>query len=94
MVAAQASKGVFIPWPLLAIIITLAIVVISGLVTLQVQVSNLSTTLLLRDADHARQIQEIKTEMTRVQGKNEQLQVYINDDRLKLVSIQTKLGIK
>ena len=94
MVAQSASKGVFIPWPLLAIIVTLAIVLVTGLVTLEVQVSNLSTTLLLRDADHARQLTDIKVEMARVSGKNEQLQVYITNDREKLVAIETRLGIR
>lgn len=94
MVARQASKGVFIPWPLLAIIVTLAIVLVSGLVTLEVQVSNLSTTLLLRENDRAREVKDLKDEMARISGKNEQLQVYIQNDREKLVSIQTKLGIK
>jgi len=94
VVAQSASKGVFIPWPLLAIIVTLAIVLVTGLVTLEVQVSNLSTTLLLRDADHARQLTDIKVEMARVSGKNEQLQVYITNDREKLVAIETRLGIR
>ena len=94
MVAQQANKGVFIPWPLLAIIVTLSIVLVSGLVTLQVQVSNLSTTLLLRDADHARQVADLKVTMSEIKVKNEQLQVYITNDREKLVAIETKLGIR
>lgn len=94
VVAKTESKGIFIPWPLLAIIVTLAIVLISGLVTLEVQVSNLSTTLLLRDRDYAEKQAELKIELTKAQNKSEQLMVYIQNDREKLVSIQTKLGIK
>ena len=90
---AVESKGVFLPWPLLAIVVTLAIVLVSGLVTLEVQVSNLSTTLLLRDADHGRQIDDLKAQLSEVKTKNEQLQVYITNDREKLIAIQTKLGV-
>jgi hypothetical protein len=60
MVTPQSAKGLFIPWPLLGIIVTLAIVLITGLVTIEVQVNNLSTTLLLRDNDHSRQIEDLK----------------------------------
>jgi len=91
--SAVESKGVFIPWPLLAIIVTLAIVLVSGLVTLEVQVSNLSTTLLLRDADHGRQLDDLKLQIGEVKSKNEQLMVYITNDREKLIAIQTKLGV-
>lgn len=94
MVTQQQNKGLFLPYPLLGIIITLAIVVISGIVALEVQVSNLNTTLLLRDADHARQVETLKLEMTEIKNKNEQLAVYIHDDREKLVAIKTKLGIQ
>ena len=79
----QEAKGVFIPYPLLGIIITLALLVISGIIAIQVQVSNLSTTILLRDADQRAVIQELKS-------KTEQLQVYIHDDREKLIRLQTE----
>lgn len=94
MVAARQTKGVFLPYPLLAIIITLATVVIGGIIAIQVQVSNLNTTLLLREADHAREVTDLKTTMAEIKGKNEQLQVYITNDREKLVAIETRLGIR
>jgi hypothetical protein len=84
MVNQLSTKGLFIPWPLMAIIVTLAVVLVSGLVTLEVQVSNLSTTILLRDADQRAEIAAIKE-------KNAQLEVYIHSDREKLVDIQTTL---
>lgn len=90
MVAQQSAKGVFIPWPLLAIIVTLAIVVISGLVTLQVQVSNLSTTLLLRDADHARQVQDIKTDLAKESERRELTDVKLDDLREKIVRMDAR----
>ena len=80
----QDAKGVFIPYPLLGIVITLCTIVVAGIIAIQVQVSNLSTTILLRDADQRAVIQELKE-------KTEQLQVYIHDDREKLIQIRTKL---
>lgn len=80
--AEQSSRGLFIPYPLLAVIVTLAIVVISGIVALEVQVSNLNTTLLLRDADQ-------RAEITQLKEKSAQLEVYIHSDREKLIHLET-----
>lgn len=79
----QEAKGVFIPYPLLGIIITLCMIVVGGIIAIQVQVSNLSTTILLRDADQRAVIQELK-------DKAEQHAVYIHDDREKLIRLQTQ----
>lgn len=76
----QEAKGVFIPYPLLGIIITLCTIVVAGIIAIQVQVSNLSTTILLRDADQRAVTQELKE-------KSEQLEVYIHDDREKLIRL-------
>lgn len=78
----QEAKGVFIPYPLLGIIITLACIVVGGIIAIQVQVSNLSTTILLRDADQRAIIQELKE-------TTEQHRVYIHDTREKLIKMQT-----
>lgn len=76
----QEAKGVFIPYPLLGIIITLCTILVGGIIAIQVQVSNLSTTILLRDADQRAVVKELK-------DKTEQLQVYIHDDREKLIRL-------
>jgi hypothetical protein len=81
----QEAKGVFIPYPLLAIMVTLGLVIVGGIVAIQVQVSNLSTVILLRDADQRAVTQELKE-------KTEQLQVYIYDSREKLVRLQAEVG--
>ena len=94
VVAQQSSKGMFIPYPLLAIIMTLAVVLISGIIAIEVQVSSLNTTLLLREQDHAREVTDLKADIKEVKGKNEQLMVYITNDREKLVALETKLGIR
>ena len=79
----QEARGIFVPYPLLGIIITLAMVVVGGIIAIQVQVSNLSTTILLRDADQRAVIQELKS-------KAEQLEVYLHDDREKIIRMQTQ----
>ena len=79
----QEAKGVFIPYPLLGIIITLALVVVGGIIAIQVQVSNLSTTILLRDADQRAVVAEQKEKL-------EQLQVYIHDSREKIIKLQAE----
>lgn len=86
IMAEQETRGVFLPWPLLAIIVTLAIVLVSGLVTLQVQVSNLSTTLLLRDADHARQLEDIKKEIAKETERRELSDLKISDLRERMAA--------
>ncbi len=83
LVAQQSSSGVFLPWPLLAIIVTLAIVLVTGLVTIQVQVSNLSTTLLLRDQDHARQVDELKAQIAKETERRELTDLKVADLREK-----------
>lgn len=80
----QEAKGVFIPYPLLGIIMTLAVIMISGIIALEVQVSSLNTTILLRDADS-------RAEITALKEKSAQLEVYIHNDREKLVHIETLL---
>src|SRR5215813_7977919 len=80
----QETRGVFIPYPLLGIVVTIAICLIAGLVALEVQVSSLNTTLLLRDAD-------TRAEMLTTKEKLAQLEVYIHSDREKLVKIETQL---
>ncbi len=83
MVSNLQSKGLFIPWPLLAIIVTLAVILITGVVTIQVQVSNLSTTLLLRDQDHARQIEDLKHDMAKETERRELTDLKVADLREK-----------
>lgn len=83
----QEARGVFIPYPLLGIIVTIAVVVIAGLVALEVQVSSLNTTLLLRDAD-------TRAEMLAAKEKIAQLEVYIHNDREKLIEIKTQIELQ
>ena len=79
----QEAKGVFVQWPLLIIIITLASILIGAIVGLQVQVSNLSTTLLLRDADHQRETKTMSDEIAT-------LKVYLQNDRERLIKLEVQ----
>lgn len=53
------QSGLFIPYPLLAIILTLVLGLGSGIIGLFIQVNSLQTTLLLRDADHKEAIKKL-----------------------------------
>ena len=97
---AQQSKGLFIPYPLLAALLLVGGAVLSFVIAVQVQVSNLNqqvtnlnTTILMRDNDFRQQLHD-------AQEKNAQLEVYLHDDREKfaaerenLKNIESKLGI-
>lgn len=83
----QEAKGLFVPYPLLGIMLTLAIALVTGLITLWVQVSNLNTTILLRDADQRAATMELKE-------KTAQLEVYLHDDREKLIRLQAQQDSK
>ena len=77
------SKGIFLPYPLLGILLTLVIVLVTGIITLEVQVSNLSTTMLLRDADSRAQMKD-------VQDRLSTMQVYLQNDREKIIRLETQ----
>lgn len=81
---AQQAKGIFLPYPLIGILVTIGALVLSGIIGLYVQVSSLSTTMLLRDADQ-------RAEIIALKEKSSQLEVYIHNDREKLVDIQSTL---
>lgn len=83
----QQSKGLFLPYPLLAILTTVGILLVSGIIALQVQVSNLNTTLLLRDADYREQQRQSWE-------KIEQAMVYIQNDRERLARLEAERDAK
>lgn len=79
----QQAKGLFLPYPLLAILTSVGVLLISGIIALQVQVSNLSTTLLLRDSDYREQQRQSWE-------KIEQMMVYIHNDRERLARLEAQ----
>lgn len=73
----QQAKGVFIPYPLLGIVMVLVMALGGGIIGLYSQLSAMNTTMILRDSDYQR-------EQKQAWEKIEQLQVYIQNDREKL----------
>nr|AUN37460.1 hypothetical protein [uncultured bacterium] len=78
---AQRAGGVFIPYPLLAIMMGMIVTLGGGIVGMYVKLDSLSTTLLLRDADY-------QSDKKQSWEKIEQLQVYINNDRERLIRLE------
>lgn len=85
MVATQA-KGVFLPYPLLAILVSVAMLLLGGIVTLEVQVNNLSTTMLLREADERASRQVMVDKLAT-------LEVYLHNDRERIVKLEAEKEI-
>ncbi len=56
----QKTNGMWLPYPLLGFILTVTIVLGSGLAGLFIQVNSLQTTLLLRDNDYSTKTKELK----------------------------------
>ena len=79
---ALRTNGVFMPWPLLGIVMTLILALGGGIIGLYSQLSAMQTTLIMRDADYRREQQQ-------AWEKIEQLQVYVKDDREKIVRLET-----
>lgn len=79
----QSKGGVFVPYPLLAILTPALLLIMGALVSLIVMVNSMQTTMLLRDADH-------KAESHKQWQKIEQLEVYLHDDREKLIKIEER----
>jgi len=79
----QQAKGIFLPYPLLAILTTVGILLVSGVIALQVQISSLNTTLLIRDNEY-RERQRQSWE------KIEQAMVYIQNDRERLARLEAE----
>ncbi len=83
--AEEASRtgGVFMPWPLLGIVMTLILALGGGIIGLYSQLSSMQTTLIMRDADYRREQQQ-------TWEKLEQLQVYIQNDREKIAKMEAQ----
>ncbi len=79
------TNGLFLPYPLLGILMTLILALGGGIIGLFIQVNSLQTTILLRDADYQR-------EQKQAWEKIEQLQVYINNDRERLIRLEALSG--
>jgi len=79
----QETRGVFIPYPMLGIMLTLAMVLVGGIVGLYSQLSAMNTTMLLRDQDHQQQVKELKE-------KQDLQNMYITDIREKVIRLEER----
>lgn len=75
---AQRTSGVFIPYPLLSIMLALVIALGGGIIGMYVKLDTLNATMLMRDGDRSDQLKEIKEKL-------ELQNVYITDLREKEV---------
>lgn len=82
---ATRSGGVFLPYPLLGILMALILALGGGIIGLYSQLSAMNATMIMRDADYRREQQQ-------AWEKIEQLQVYIKDDREKIVRLEERLN--
>jgi len=80
---AQRSGGIFIPYPLLGIMMTLILALGGGIIGMYVKLDTMNATMLMRDADHQRERQQ-------AWDKIEQLEVYIHNDRERIGKLEER----
>lgn len=78
---ASRTGGVFMPWPLLAIVMSLIMALGGGIVGLYSQLSAMQTTMIMRDADFQQRVKELKE-------KSDLQSMYINDLREKIIRLE------
>lgn len=93
--ADSKSAGVFIPYPVLGLLLTIALACIGSVVALYTKVSGLETTMstinatmVIRDNQHLQELKDLKDELSAVRSKEEQTQVYFHDDRERIIRLQ------
>lgn len=78
------SAGLFLPYPLLGLIMTLVLALGGGIIGLFIQVNSLQTTILLRDNDYQRQVKELK-------DKQDQMEIYLHNDRETIATMKAQI---
>ena len=82
---AVRTNGVFVPYPLLAIVMTLVLALGGGIIGMYVKVDTMNATILMRDADQRDAIKELK-------NKTELQELLIRDLREKQVATDRDLN--
>lgn len=82
---ANRTSGVFLPYPLLGILMTLVLALGGGIIGLYAQLTAMNATMIMRDADHRREQQQNW-------DKIEQLQVYIHNDRERIGKLEERIN--
>ena len=83
----STRSGLFVPYPLLALVLALTMALAGGIIGLYSQLSAMQTTMLLRDNDYQRQVHDLKE-------KQDQMEVYLHNDREKIIAMQAQLDRK
>lgn len=81
---AQRTGGLFIPYPMLGIMMTLVLTLGGGIIGMYVKLDTMNSTMIMRDADHQRERQQ-------AWEKIEQLEVYIHNDRERLGKLEERV---
>lgn len=84
---AARTGGIFLPYPLLGIIMTLVVALGGGMIGLYSQLSAMNATMIMRDQDAQRRIDDLKKQME-LQG------VYMSDLREKVIRLEERKGPK
>lgn len=79
----QEAKGVFLPYPLLGIMLTLVLILVGGIVGLYSQLSAMNTAMILRDADYQQRTKKLEDKIE-LQG------MYITDVREKIIRVEER----
>lgn len=82
---ASRTGGLFLPYPLIGLLLTLTLALGGGIIGLYAQVTTMNATILMRDSDHREQIKELK-------NKLELQELYTKDIREKLIEMRTELN--
>lgn len=82
---ASRNNGLFLPYPLLGLLLTLVMALGGGIIGLYTQLSAMQTTMILRDSDYQRQVKDLK-------DKQDQMEVYLHNDREKIISLQEQVN--
>lgn len=79
------TGGLWLPYPLLGLILTLVLALGGGMAGLVIQVNSLQTTLLLRDADH-------RDALKKLENQNDLQEQYIRDVREKQAEMRSDVN--
>jgi hypothetical protein len=79
------TSGLFIPYPLLGILLTLVLALGGGIIGMYVKVDTMNATILMRDSDQRDAIKELK-------GKLELQELYTKDIREKMIEMRSEVN--
>lgn len=84
---ASRTGGLWMPYPLLGILLTMVLVLGGGIIGLYATVISMNATMIMRDATYQQNRAEDRRQI-------ELLQVYVNNDREKLVRLEEQIKNK